>query len=109
MFNHDVFCGACDSYDMLMFFVKLRSNWLYATFNYPFIIQLDGCMYSFCCGDDFMMTMIFYVNMVNNKVVDNLLIYLVLNFHSHMSYGLRHMAIRSLLSQILTLWPDLKD
>ena len=31
MFNHDVFCGASDAYDMFMFLVKLRSNWLYAT------------------------------------------------------------------------------
>ena len=30
MFNHDVFCGVGDAYDM-MFFIKLRSNWLYAT------------------------------------------------------------------------------
>ena len=31
MFKHDVFCGACDAYDLLMLFVRLRSNWLYAT------------------------------------------------------------------------------
>ena len=31
MFNHDVFCGACDTYDLLMLLVGLRSNWLYAT------------------------------------------------------------------------------
>ena len=29
--NHDVFCGACDAYDLLMLLVKLKSNWLYAT------------------------------------------------------------------------------
>ena len=74
--------------------------------NYYFIIQLDGCMYSFCCGDDFMMIMIFSVKMVNNKVVDNLLIYLVLNFHS--PYGLTIMVVGSLLSEMLALWTDLK-
>ena len=31
MFKHDVFCGTSDAYDILMFLVKLRSNWLYAT------------------------------------------------------------------------------
>ena len=50
-----------------------------------------------------MMIMIFYVNMVNNKVVDNLLIYLVLNFQSHRPYGLRIMVVRILLSEILAL------
>ena len=77
--------------------------------NYRFIIQLDGFMYSFCCGDDFTMIMIFYVKIVNSKVVDNLLIYLVLNFHSHRPYGLRIMAVRSLLSKMLVVWIDLKD
>ena len=31
MFNHDVFCGGGDAYDLLMVLVMLRSNWLYAT------------------------------------------------------------------------------
>ena len=57
----------------------------------------------------FMMIMIFSVKMVNNKVIDNLLIYLVLNFHSHRPYGLRIMAVRSLLSEMLALWTDLND
>ena len=56
-----------------------------------------------------MMIVIFYVKLVNNKVVDNLLIYLVLNFHSHRPYGLRIIAVRCLLSEILVLWIDLKD
>ena len=77
--------------------------------NYCLIIQLDGCMYSFGCGDDFMMIIIFYVKMVNNKVVDNLLIYLVLNFHSHRPYGFRIIAVRSQLPEMLALWIDLKD
>jgi len=71
--------------------------------NYCFIIQLDGCMYSFGWVDNFMMIMVFSVKLVNNKVVDNLLIYLVLNFHSHRPYGLRIMAVRSLLSEMLAL------
>ena len=77
--------------------------------NYRFIIQLDGCMYSFCCGDDFTMIMIFSIKIVNNKVVDNLMIYLVLNFHSHRHYGLRIMAIRNMLLEMLALLIDLKD
>ena len=56
-----------------------------------------------------MMIMIFSVKMVNNKVVDNLLIDLVLNFHSHRPYGLRIIAVRSLLLEMLALWIDLND
>jgi len=77
--------------------------------NYCFIIQLDGCMYSFGCDDNFMMIIVFSVRIVNNKVVDNLLIYLVLNFHSHRPYGLRIIAIRNLLSKMLAFKSDLKD
>ena len=66
-------------------------------------------MHSFGCVDNFMLIMVFYVKLVNNKVVDNLLIYLVLNFHSHKPYGLRSMAVRSLQSEMLSLWIDLKD
>ena len=66
-------------------------------------------MYSFYCGYDFMMIVFFAVKLINNKVVDNLLIYLVLNFHSHGPYGLKIIAIRSLLSEMLALWADLKD
>ena len=76
--------------------------------NYCFIIQLDGCMYSFGCDDNSVMIMVFSIKLVNNKVVDNLLIYLVLNFHSHRPYGLRIMAVRSLLSEMLALWIDIK-
>ena len=70
---------------------------------YHFIIQLQGCMYSFDCMDDFIWIMIFAVKLVNNKVIDNLLIYLVLNFHSHRPYDLRIMVVRSLLSEMLAL------
>ena len=31
MFNHDVFYGARDTYDLLMLLVRLKGNWLYAT------------------------------------------------------------------------------
>ena len=66
-------------------------------------------MYSFGWVDNFMMIMVFCVKLVNNKVVDNLLIYLVLNFYSHSSYGLGIMAVRSLVSEMLALWIDLND
>ena len=55
------------------------------------------------------MKMKFAVNLVNNKVVDNLLILLVLKFHGHRTNGLRVIAIRSLLSDLVDLWTDLKD
>ena len=77
--------------------------------NYCFIIQLAGCIYSFGCDDNFVMIMVFFVKFVNNKVVDNLLIYLVLNFHSHRPYGLIIMAVRILLLEMLALWEDLND
>ena len=66
-------------------------------------------MYSFCCHGVFIMKMKFVVNLVNNKVVDNLLIFLVQKFHGHRPNGLRVIAIRSLLSDLLVLWIDLKD
>ena len=31
MFDHDVFYGACDTYDLLMLLVRLKSNELHAT------------------------------------------------------------------------------
>ena len=60
-------------------------------------------MHSFYSGDDSLMIVILYVKLVNKKVVDNLLIYLVLNFHTHRPYGLRIIAVRSLLPEILAL------
>jgi len=56
-----------------------------------------------------MMIIVFSVKLVDNKVVDNLLIYLMLNFHSNRPYGLRIMAVRSLLSELFALWIDLRD
>jgi hypothetical protein len=77
--------------------------------NYCSIIQLDGCMCSFCCHDVFMMKRKFSMNLVSDKVVDNLLICLVLKFHGCRPDGLRVIAFRSLLSDLLLLWTDLKD
>ena len=48
--------------------------------------------------------MMFVVNLVNNKVVDNLLIFLVSNFHGNRLNGLGLMAIRSWSPKMLTLW-----
>ena len=31
MFNHDVFYGVYDTYDLLMLLVRLKGNWLYGT------------------------------------------------------------------------------
>ena len=45
----------------------------------------------------------FVVNLVNNKVVDNLLILLVSNFHGNWLNGLRVIAIRSWSPEVLTL------
>ena len=56
-----------------------------------------------------MMIVTFPIKLVNNKVVDNLLIYLVLKFHSNRPYGLRIMAVKTLLSETLARWIDLND
>ena len=55
------------------------------------------------CIVSVMMIMVFSVKMVNNKVVDNLLIYLVLNVQSHRLYGLIIIAVRILLSGMLAI------
>jgi hypothetical protein len=77
--------------------------------NYFSIIQLDGCLYSFCCHGVFVMKMKFSVNLDNNKVVDKFLICLFLKFYGCRPDGLRAIAFRSLLSGLLVLWTDLKD
>ena len=69
--------------------------------NYCFIIPLDGCRSSFCCIDKFMMIIIFPVKLVINKVVYNLLILLVSNFHDNRLNSLGVIAVRSLLSDML--------
>ena len=48
--------------------------------------------------------MMFVVNIVNNKVVDNLLILLVSNFHGNRLNGLRVIAVRSWSPEMLILW-----
>ena len=48
--------------------------------------------------------MMFVVNLVKNKVVDNLLILLVSNFYGNRLNGLRVIAVRSWSPEMLTLW-----
>ena len=48
--------------------------------------------------------MMFAVNIVNNKVVDNLLILLMSNFHGNRLNGLRVIAARSWSPEMLILW-----
>ena len=48
--------------------------------------------------------MMFVVNLVNNKVVDNLLILLVSNFLGNRLNGLRVIAIGSWSTEMLILW-----
>jgi hypothetical protein len=43
---------------------------------------------SFCCHANCIIKMEFVVKLVYNKVVDNLLIFLVLNFHGNRPNGL---------------------
>ena len=46
----------------------------------------------------------FAIKMVSNKVVDNLLILLVSNFHSNRLNGLTVIAVRSWSPEMLILW-----
>ena len=55
-------------------------------------------MYSFYGGDNFVMQMMFYVIVVNTKVVYNLLILLVIKFHDFRLDGLGVIDFTSLLS-----------
>ena len=57
-----------------------------------------GCMYSFSSGDMLVMQMMFYVDMLNTKVVYNVLIMLVLKFHDFRPNGLGVIDFISLLS-----------
>ena len=102
-FNHDVFSGTCDAYDLFMLLIGLEVIGYRQLVNYCFIIQLNGCMSSFCCVDKFMMIVTFLVKLVNNKVEDNLLILIFLKFHGHGINGLRIIAVRSMLSDLLIL------
>jgi len=56
-----------------------------------------------------MMIITFPVKLVINKVVDNLLILLVSNFHGNRLKGLGVIAVRNLLSDLLVFWIDLDD
>ena len=58
----------------------------------------NGCMCIFCCDDNFVDQMMFYIHMVNTKVVDNFLILRVLKFHDFRLDGLGVIDFRSLLS-----------
>jgi hypothetical protein len=55
-------------------------------------------MCSFCCGNNFMMQMMFSVYMLNTKVVDNLHILVVLKFHYFRMIGLRVISFTNSLS-----------
>ena len=55
-------------------------------------------MYSLCCGDNFVMQMMFSEDVVNTKVVDKFLILLVLNYHGFRPDGLGFIDFTSLLS-----------
>ena len=52
----------------------------------------------FCCDDNFMDQMMFYVNIVNTKVVDNFLIFVFQKFHDFKPTGLGVIDFTSLLS-----------
>ena len=54
-------------------------------------------MYSFCGGDFFMMQMMFSMNVVNTKVVDNFLILGFLKYHDFRPTSLGVIDFRSLL------------
>ena len=57
----------------------------------------NGCMYSFCGGDIFVMQMMFYVDMLDIKVVEIFVIFLVQKFHDFRPDGLGVIYFRSLL------------
>jgi hypothetical protein len=60
---------------------------------YCSIIHFNGCLYSFFCRGVFVMKMKFAMNLGINEVVDNLLIYLMLNFHSCRPFDLRVLVV----------------
>ena len=55
-------------------------------------------MHIFCCNDNFVDQMMFYIDMLNTKVVYNFLIFLVLKFHDFRPAGLGVIDFTSLLS-----------
>ena len=70
-----------------------KCTWLY--------LCCYGCMYSFCGGDIFVMQMMFSIDMLNTKVVDNFLILSFLNVHDFRPAGLGVIDFTSLLSAFL--------
>ena len=55
-------------------------------------------MSSFCSGDIFVLQIMFSIDMLNTKVVDNFLIFLFLKFHDFRPAGLGVIDFTSLLS-----------
>ena len=55
--------------------------------KYQIVILKNGSMCIFCCDDNFMDQMMFSVNVVITKVVDNFLILLFLKFHDFRPAG----------------------
>ena len=66
--------------------------------KHQIVIFWNGCMCIFYCDDNFMMQMMFYVNVWNTKVVDKFLILLVLKFHDFRPASLGVIDFTSLLS-----------
>ena len=65
---------------------------------YSCIFAVMAACIVFCGGDIFIMQMMFYVNVVNTKIVDKFLILLVLKFHYFRIDGLGVIDFTSLLS-----------
>ena len=61
----------------------------------------------FCCDDNFVKQMMFYVNMVNTKVVDNFLILLFLKFHDLSHVGLEVIDFRICCQVLHVLWKEM--
>ena len=66
-------------------------------------------MYRFCGGEIFVMQMIFSVDMLNTKVVDNFLIFLFLKFHDFRPAGLGVIDFTTLQSAFACALIDLND
>ena len=58
----------------------------------------NDCMCIFCCDDNFVGQMMFFINGVNTKVVDNFLILSFLKFHDFRPDGLGVIDFTNLLS-----------
>ena len=67
----------------------------------------NGCMYSFCGGDILVMQIMFYVDMLNTKVVYNFLILLLLKFHDFWPVGLGVIDLRSCYQVLHVLWTEM--